>query len=92
MRKPAFSKCENKDADQLRINREADQRLWFRYTDSTIPLLPTSGIKPLATFCGCTDRFVSDLVGNPEDWFSQNEAQFITCLHNLTFTIDDEIV
>ena len=24
---------------------------------------------------GCTARFVSDLVGNPEDWFSHNEAQ-----------------
>ena len=32
--------CENKDADQLRGNRESDQRLYFRYTDSTIPLLP----------------------------------------------------
>ena len=42
MRKPAFSICKNKDADQLRGNREADQRLSFRYTDSTIPLLPIS--------------------------------------------------
>ena len=25
-------------------------------------------------FCGCTARFVSDLIGNPEDRFSQNEA------------------
>ena len=32
----------NKDADQLRGNREADQRLCFRYSDSTIPLLPKS--------------------------------------------------
>ena len=40
MRKPAFCICENKDADQLRGNREADQRLCFRYTDSTISLLP----------------------------------------------------
>ena len=39
MRKLAFCICENKDADQLRGNREADQRLCFRYTDSTIPLL-----------------------------------------------------
>ena len=30
---------ENKDADQLRGNREADQRLCFRYTDSTFPPL-----------------------------------------------------
>ena len=42
MRKPAFCIRENKDADQLRGNREADQRLCFRYTDSTIPLLTKS--------------------------------------------------
>ena len=40
VRKPAFCICENKDADQLRGNREADQRLCFRYIESTIPLLP----------------------------------------------------
>ena len=40
MRKPAFCICENKDADQLRGYPEADQRLCFRYMDSTIPLLP----------------------------------------------------
>ena len=39
MRKPTFCICENKDADQLRGNREADQRLCFRFTDSTVPLL-----------------------------------------------------
>ena len=44
MRKPAFCICENKDADQLRGDREADQRLCFRYTDGTIPLLPKSEI------------------------------------------------
>ena len=47
VRKPAFCICENKDADQLRSNREADQRLCFRYTDSTIPLLPTFEISCL---------------------------------------------
>ena len=47
VRKPAFCICENKDADQLRGNREADQRLCFRYTDSTIPLLPKSEISSL---------------------------------------------
>ena len=36
MRKPAFCICENKDADQLRGYRKADQRLCFRYIDSTI--------------------------------------------------------
>ena len=52
VRKPDFCICENKDAYQLRGNREADQRLCFRYTDS----------------------FVSDLVGNPEDRFSDVAA------------------
>ena len=61
MRKPDFCICENKDADQLRGNREADQRLCFRYTDSTIPrYYQRNNFKPLAIFCDCTDRFVSD--------------------------------
>ena len=47
MRKMVFCICENKDADQLRGNREADKRLCFRYTDSTIPLLPNSEISSL---------------------------------------------
>ena len=42
IRKPAFCMCANKDADQLRGNREADQRLCFHYIDSTIPILPKS--------------------------------------------------
>ena len=70
MRKPTFCICENKDADQLRGNREADQRLCFRYIDSTIPLLP----KSKAIFLSCTAQFMTDLVGNPEDRFSHNEA------------------
>ena len=44
VRKPTFCICENTDADQLRGNREADQRLCFRYLDSTILLLPKSKI------------------------------------------------
>ena len=74
MRKPAFCICENKDADQLRGNREADQRLYFHYTDSTIPLLPKSEISSL------WPSSVSDLVGNPEDRFSHNEAQMANLL------------
>ena len=32
--------------------------------------------KPLAIFCDCTARLVSDLVGNPEVRFSHNEAHY----------------
>ena len=47
VRKPAFCICENKGADQLGDDREADQPLCFRYIDSTIPLLPISEISSL---------------------------------------------
>ena len=55
MRKPAFSICENKNADQL-------------------PLFSLHNFKPLAILCDCTARFVSDLVGNPEDRASRDMA------------------
>ena len=43
MRKPFFfCICKNKDADQLRSTCAADQRLCFRYLDSTIPPLSKS--------------------------------------------------
>ena len=76
MRKLAFYICENKGADRLRSNHAADQRLCFRYMDSTIPLLPKN-FKPRTIFCGCTARFVWDLVGNPEDRFSRNAAHIM---------------
>ena len=44
MGKPTICLGENKGADQLRSNCEADQRLCFRYTDSTIPPLAISKI------------------------------------------------
>ena len=47
MRKPTFCICETNGADQLRGNREADQRLCFHYTDSTIPPLPKTKISSL---------------------------------------------
>ena len=71
VRKPDFCICENKDADQLRGNREADQRLCFRSTSLI------RNFKPLVILCGCTARFVWDLVGKPEDRFSHNEAHVI---------------
>ena len=39
MGKPTICLDENKGADKLRSDCEADQRLCFRYSDSTIPLL-----------------------------------------------------
>ena len=69
--------CENKDADQLRGKfREADQRLCFRYSDSTIPLLQASS------------SFLPVCVGpvrKPHYWFSHEAAQMSRCL-NTGFT------
>ena len=42
--KPTICIGGNKGADQLRGNREADQRLCFRFSDNTIPLLLKSKI------------------------------------------------
>ena len=45
-----FCICKNKYADQLRSNCEADQRLCFCYTNSTIPLLSEFEISSLKPF------------------------------------------
>ena len=50
MGKPTIYIGENKDADQLRGCREADQRLCFRYSDSTMPLLLKSKISSFYLF------------------------------------------
>ena len=33
---------------------------------------------PIDIFCGCTARFMSDLVGNPEDRFSHDAAELVS--------------
>ena len=75
MRKPTICLCENKGADQLHSNCEADLRLCFRYMDSTFSFLLKSEI---SSFCDCTGRFVSDLVKNFEDQFSHVLAYLCT--------------
>ena len=40
MGEPTICLCENKGADQLRGDREADKRVCFRYTGSTLPPPP----------------------------------------------------
>ena len=60
-----MSRIMRKPAFCICENKDADQ------------LPSTSQIRnfmPLDIFSGCTARFVSDLVGNPEDRFSHNEA------------------
>ena len=78
MRKPLICICDNKGADQLRSNCEADQHLCFRYLDRTIPTY-TQNFKPLACFCDFTARFVLDLVGTPDCCFPRAKAFIISC-------------
>ena len=42
--------CENKDVDQLRGHREADQRLCFHFTDSSFAVIAKL-ISPLFSLC-----------------------------------------
>ena len=72
MRKPAFCICENKDADQPCGNREADQRLCFRYTDTTIPLLSKSEI---SSFYPSSVAVQTGLCGA---WSETRETGFLT--------------
>ena len=75
MGKPTICIGENKDADQLRGNREADQRLHFRNSDSTIPLL--SEISPSSHFL-CLHRPVCVRpVPKPHCWFSLEAAHIL---------------
>ena len=76
MRKPTFCICENKDADQLRGNREADQRLCFRYIVQSLYFLnpkfqASSHLLWLYSLvCVRPGR-------KPEYWFSHDAAQIL---------------
>ena len=53
IRKSTICICENKGADQLRSNCEADQHLCFRYRDSAIPFLLKSQTNFMLLACFC---------------------------------------
>ena len=70
LEKTNVCRCENKDADQLRGNRKADQRLCFRYLDSTIPLqFPASSHLQWLYSLVCVRPGQ-----NPNCWFSHSGA------------------
>ena len=83
MRKPTICMGENKDADQLRGNREADQRLCFRYTDSTfpplvIPKFSRSWVSSVTVQAGlCWTWSETQIVG-----FLMHRLKCYTCVHS----------
>ena len=81
MRKPAFCICENKDTDQLRGNREADQRLCFHYMNSTIPLLSKSEISSLEPY------FMAIQPGLCGTWSETPKTGFLTTRLILSATL-----
>ena len=74
VRKPDICLCENKGADQLRSNCEADQRLCFRYSDGTISLLPKSEISSFYP------PAVSAQAGLCQTWSETPKTGFLTSL------------
>ena len=82
MRKPAFCICENKDADQLRGNAKLISAFVFATQIVQSLYFLSTNFKSLTILCGRAAWFVCDLVGNPEDRFSHNEAQIVSqCLY-----------
>ena len=79
MGKPAFCICENKDADQLHGDLEADQHLCFRYTDSAIPLLSKSEISSLQPSCEVVQP------GLCRTWSETPKTGFLTTRLKLSF-------
>ena len=78
IRKPTICICENKGADQLRSNCEADQRLCFRYTVQFLsfqnPKFPVSSV----LLCLYSPVCVRP-VRKPHCWFSHEAAQLCFC-------------
>ena len=82
MGKPAICICENKDADQLRGNRESDQRLFFatRIVQFLYFLNPKF---PVSSYLLCLYRPVCvGPVRKPHCWFS-HEAAHLKSLYTL---------
>ena len=71
MRKQNFCICENKVTEKL-ISA-------FVFATWIVQSLYFRNFKLLAFYRDCTDRFVSDLVGNLEDRFSPVTAVIIIC-------------
>ena len=88
MGKPTSCIGENKDADQLRGNRKADQRLCFRYSDSTIPPLLSSKISVPNLYSETLKLYRPVCVRpvrKPHCWFSHEVAHLklpLLCLCN----------
>ena len=72
MRIPVSAICEQQRRRSACAFAQSDQR----YDNSSSFYIQNS--KPLASFCGCAGRFESNMVANPKDRFSRDEARLIS--------------
>ena len=79
MRKPAFSIAKTKTQISFAVTTKLISAFVFALfsLDSTIPLLSKSEISSFSHLLFPTAWFVLDLVGNPEDRFSYNDAHML---------------
>ena len=78
MRKPVFAYAKTKSQISCTVTARLISAFVFAACIVfNIPLLSKSEISSLLTIlCGSTARFVSDLIGNPEDRVSHDAAHF----------------
>ena len=81
MRKPLFTFAITKAQISYAVTSQLISAFVFHYihveySDNSFTSY-IRNVKPLIIYCGCTVRFVSDLVGNPEERFSNDAAQLI---------------
>ena len=79
MGKSTICKGKNKGADQLRGNREADQRLCFCYSDSSIPLLLKSEVSSFWLFSVLLQTGLCQTCSETTHcWFSHEAAHLLS--------------
>ena len=82
MGKPTICIGENKGADQLRGNREADQHLCFRYTDSTLLFFLNPKFQASTLLLWLYSLVCVRPVRKPHCWFSHEVAQYNVTRHS----------
>ena len=92
VRKPTFAYAQTKTQISFAVTAKLISNFVFAIRIVQFLFYQIRNSKPLAILCSCTAWFVWNLVGNPEDRFSHNEAHvmepcvvflyvFTSCLH-----------
>ena len=74
MNKSAFAYAKTKTQISFAVTAKLISGFVFATRIARSLFLLNPNFMPLDIFCNCTVQFVSDLIGNPEDRFSYDEA------------------